>query len=183
MKAINIYTQRKINTDNYINTITGEVLFSEYPNLTSINVKDANLIIVDYGEFITIDSKALRYILTIFNQADMSKILRMADMVKGIYNVLHDEKGSAHSPQSLRLSLSYDAAEFSRFLKRLHTKSIIHYIAGYKDGRKCKYISMILNFSKTFTLKSTFIIFFKTHQLFFFEIGFKYTGALTHWLT
>lgn len=138
MKAIKIYTKRKIDVGNYVNTITGEVLFSEYPNTASINVKDANLIIVDYDEFITIDSKALRYILTLFNQPDISKILRMADMVKGVYNVLHDEKGSAHSPLSLRLSLSYDASEFSRFLKRLHTKSIIHYIAGYKDGRKCK---------------------------------------------
>ena len=142
MKATNVYYKRKIDPNNYFNSITGEVLFSEFPNTTSFNVKDANLIIVDYDEFITIDSKALRYILTIFNQADMSKILRMADMVKGIYNVLYDEKGSAHSPQSLRLSLSYDAAEFSRFLKRLHTKSVIHYIAGYKDGRKCKWIML-----------------------------------------
>jgi hypothetical protein len=73
MKAINIYTKRKIDSSNYVNTITGEILFSEFPHTTSINVKDANLIIVDYDEFITIDSKAFRYILTIFNQADMSK--------------------------------------------------------------------------------------------------------------
>ena len=128
MKAINIYTKRKIDPSSYVNTVTGEILFSEFPSTTSINLKDANLTIVDYDEFMTIDSKALSYILTLFNHADISKILRMSDMVKGVYNVPHDVKGSAHSPQSLRLSLSYDAAGFSRFLKRLHTKSVIHYI-------------------------------------------------------
>jgi hypothetical protein len=125
-----------------MNTVTGEILFSEFPTTTSINVKDSDLAIVDYDEFITIDSKALRYILTLFNQADISRILKMADMVKGVYNILHDSKGSAYSPQSLRLSLSYNAAEFSRFLKRRHSKSVIHNVNGYKDDRKCKWIML-----------------------------------------
>jgi len=77
----------------------------------------------------------------------------LADKVNGTYNILYDKKGIAHSPITLRLSLKYDESEFSRFMKRLHTKSIINYIAGYKDGRKCKWIMLnptLARKSKTF---------------------------------
>jgi len=142
MKPTNIYTKRKLDTSNYVNTTTGETLFSEFPSTTSINIKNETLAIVNYDEFIIIDSKAFRYIQTVFNHADTSRIMGMGDMVKGVYNVLHDEKGTAHSMKSLRTFLSYDESGFSKFMKRLHTKSIINYIVGHKDGRKCKWIML-----------------------------------------
>jgi len=142
MKPTTIYTKRNIDTSNYVNTITGETLFSEFPNTTSINVKDENLAIINSEEYIIIDSKALRYIQTIFSPSDLAKIQRLSDMVKGTYNMLYDKNGMAHIPKTLRASLDYDESEFSRFMNRLHTKSIIHYLYGYKDGRKCKWIML-----------------------------------------
>ena len=63
-----------------------------------------------------VDSKALRYIQTIFSKADLEKILRLSNMVGGFYNLLHDKKGKAHIPKTLRISLDYDASEFCRFM-------------------------------------------------------------------
>jgi len=57
------------------------------------------------------------------------------------------------SQKILRVSLDYDESEFSRFMKRLHTKSIVYYFSGYKDGRKCKWIMLnptLARKSKTF---------------------------------
>jgi len=142
MKPTTIYTKRNIDTSNYVNTVTGETLFSEFPNTTSINIKDENLAIVNSDEYIIIDSKAFRYIQTIFSAADLAKIQRLSDMVKGTYNLLHDQNGVALVPITLRASLDYDESEFSRFMSRLHKKSIIHYLYGYKDGRKCKWIML-----------------------------------------
>ena len=53
MKPTTIYTKRNIDTSNYVNTLTGETLFSEFSNTTS--------------EYIIIDSNAFRYIQTIFS--------------------------------------------------------------------------------------------------------------------
>lgn len=148
-----IYNKRKIDFTNYVNTTTGETFFSEFPNITSINIKNNNLAIVNSEEYIIIDSKAFRYIQKIFSAADMAKIHRLSDMVKGTYNLLHDKNGTPCIPKTLRTSLDYDESEFSRFLKRLHSKSIIHYLSGYKNGKKCKWIMLnptLARKSKTF---------------------------------
>ena len=63
-------------------------------------------------------------------------------MVKRHYNMLHEQNGVTHIPKTLRASLDYDEAEFSRFLNRMHTKSIIRYLKGYKDERKSKWIML-----------------------------------------
>jgi len=153
MKPTPIYTKRNIDTRNYVNTTTGETLFSEFPNTTSINVKDENLAIVNSEEYIIVDSKALRYIQMIFSPTDLAKIHRLSNMVKGNYNLLHDENGVAYIPKTLRTNLDYDESEFSRFMNRLHAKSIIYYLVGYKNDRKCKWIMLNPTFvrkSKTF---------------------------------
>lgn len=142
MRPLNSYKKKKINADDYTNIHTGESLSSEHPNTTSVNIKDEDLQIVNTLEYMIVDSKAFRYIQSIFSKVDMAKIQSLSDMVYGVYNILHDKRGTAHSPQTLRLSLGIDPSEFSRFMKRLHTKSIIHYIDGYKDGRKCKWIML-----------------------------------------
>jgi|SRR6185437_1490678 len=153
MKLTTIYTKRKIELANYVNALTGEPLFDEFPNATSINIKNENLAIVNSEEYIIIDSKAFRYIQSIFSSADLAKIHRISDMVKGSYNLLFDKKGVPHIPKTLRTTLDYDESEFSRFLKRLHTNSIINYLYGYKNGKKCKWIMLnptLARKSKTF---------------------------------
>lgn len=142
MKPKNIYKKKNINTSDYVNLQTGELLSAEVPNITSVNVKNVDLSIINTLEYIILDSKALRYIQSICTNADMARIHRLSDMVYGVYNILHDDKRKPHTTQSLRVSLDYDASEFSRFMKRLHTKSIIHYIEGYKDNRKCRWIML-----------------------------------------
>jgi len=102
MNPTTIYTKRKIDISNYVNTTTGETLFSEFPNTTSINIKDENFAIVNSEEYIIIDSKAFRYIQTIFSSADLAKVQRLSDMVKGTYNLLHDNKGIPHVPKNIK---------------------------------------------------------------------------------
>jgi hypothetical protein len=105
-------------------------------------IKNEEIKMLTSLEFICIDSVALRYIQGICTKADMEKVLRMSNMVTGIYNLLHDPCGQPHSPKTLRLDLDYDESEFSRFLKRLHSKSIINYMEGYKRGKKYKWIML-----------------------------------------
>ena len=141
-RILNVYNKKKINTGDYLNSLTGEQLSSEIPNISSLSVLDKEMKIIDSSEYIIFDSSALRHILPICSKADMEKILRMSDMVDGCYNVLHDKTGSVHSPKTLRLTLNYDESEFSRFMKRLESKSIICYRSVIKERRKYKTVMM-----------------------------------------
>jgi len=135
---------RKIQIDptKYANIETGELLSEEKQNIRSVNIPDPNLVIIHSDEYVIIDSEALRYIQTICSKPDLEKIQRMANMVKGCYNLLHDKQEIPHNPASLQNELNYDESEFSRFMKRLLNKSIIYYIEGYKNNRKCKWIML-----------------------------------------
>ncbi len=88
-----IYHKRKLDTSNYVNTVTGETLFSEFPNTTGITIQNQNLATINSLEYILIDSKSLRYIQSIFSTVDLARIQRLSDMVAGLYNILHDING------------------------------------------------------------------------------------------
>lgn len=142
MNTAPVYTKRKIDTSKFVDTTTGELLFSAYPNTTSVNGIETDLKIINSVEYIIIDSRALNYIQKIFSNTDLAKILRLANMVKGRYNLLHNLSGNVYTPITLRHHLLIDESEFSKLMKRLHENSIISYISGYKNGKKCKWIML-----------------------------------------
>lgn len=142
MNPTNIYTKKKIDTSIYVNTLTGETLYSEYPDTTSINLKNESHVILGSKNFIMFDSNAFKYVQTICSPADLSKILRIADMVKGDYNFVCGKDGTPHIPKTLRIALDYDESEFSRFMQRLFKKSIIYYLSGYENGKTHKWIML-----------------------------------------
>lgn len=148
MKTKNMFKRKKINPDDYANRYTGELLSSEQPHVTSVMIKNNDVVIVSSLEFICIDSVALRYIQTLCSKADMEKIHRMSNMVSGIFNLIHTTRGVPHSPKTLRLELDYDESEFCRFMKRLHSKSIINYMSGCMKGKKCRWIMLNPTFAR-----------------------------------
>ena len=153
MNTTNVYTKRTIDASKFVDTTTGEPLFSAFPNTTSVNIKDPDLKIINSVEYIIIDSKALNYIQKIFSNTDLAKILKLTNMVKGRYNLLHDLDGNAQTPITLRHNLLIGESEFSKLMKRLHENSIISYFSGYKNGKKCKWIMLnptLARKSKTF---------------------------------
>lgn len=79
---VKIATQKqKINSDNYVNIHTGELLSSEITNITSVNKQNEDLVIISSDNYIIIDSKALDYIQREFSKVETGRILQMADMV------------------------------------------------------------------------------------------------------
>jgi len=116
---------------------SGEVI----DGVTSVNVPDQDLVIIDSDEYVIIDSEALRYIQNNFNPMDLGRILKMADMTYGEFNILH--KGNTpHTSASLMEDLKYSRNKYSNFMKRLEKKSIIYYIVGYTNGKKVKHIML-----------------------------------------
>ncbi len=143
-----IFQKQKIDTSKYVNIDTGETLASEQPDLTSIN-KATDLVIISSTEYVIIDSKAREYIQANFNQAEVGRIIQMADMVKGCYNLLFNKKTALpHTKDTLAEELEYSRNIFADFMKKLYKKSVIYYISGVKNNRECVWIMLNPTFAR-----------------------------------
>lgn len=123
---------------------TGEII----PQSTTVNVVDQNLVIIHSDEYVIIDSHALQYILQNFNPVDYGRILKMADMTNGPYNILYHNREIPHTDATLMGELKYTRNKYADFMKKLYRKSVISYIHTVKDGKEMKYIMLNPNLAR-----------------------------------
>ena len=135
-----LFNKVNINPSDYVNTKTGETLQSENPNITSLNSFHNDLVIIDYKEYVVIDSKALNYISENFSSTEVGRIIKMSDMVKGCFNILHDKGQNPHTDESLMIDIEYTRNKYADFMKKLIMKGVIYYVIGYKNKKPVKYI-------------------------------------------
>jgi hypothetical protein len=136
---------RKVKLEQGIADVsTGEIL----PHSTTINVVDKDLVIVHSDEYVIIDSSALQYILQNFSPVDYGRILKMADMTNGVYNILYHNREVPHTDATLMEQLQYTRNKYADFMKRLYRKSVISYIHTVKDGKEMKYIMLNPNLAR-----------------------------------
>jgi hypothetical protein len=134
-------TRKKVDGDQFVDKDTGETLASVHPGVRSVNSVDDDVVIMHSKEFVVIDSIAFQYIARNFSVTDIGRILKMADMTYGEYNILYN--GSVpHDKASLMEAMEYSRNKFASFMKRLERKSIIYYISGYFDDKPAKYIML-----------------------------------------
>lgn len=130
---------RKIKSDgSLIDVTTGEVL----PAGTTVNIEDEDLVIIHSDEYVVIDSKALLYILDNFSATDYGRILKMANMTNGSYNILYQNRTVPHTDATLMEELKYTRNKYADFMKRLYKGGVIYYIKGVKDGVEFKHIML-----------------------------------------
>jgi len=137
-----VVTKKKMS--NLVDMETGEVL----PASTTVNVKDEDLVIVSSEEYVIIDSHALQYILSNFTHVDYGRILKMADMTNGTFNILYQDRKFPHTDATLMAELKYTRNKYADFMKRLYKKSVISYIYTVIDGKEYKYIMLNPNLAR-----------------------------------
>jgi len=135
-----VFKKTKIDASKYVNIETGQTLQSENPNITSLNSFHKDLVLLDYKEYVVIDSKALAYITKYFSSTELGRITKMADMVEGCFNILHDKEHIPHSDETLMQEIEYTRNKYAEFMKKLYKKGIIYYVTGYKNNKPIKYI-------------------------------------------
>lgn len=114
----------KRNIDTIVDTSTGECF-----NNATIS-ESTEFVLMDYDEYITIDSAALKYIVNNFSPTDYGRIVKMSDMVDGPYNVLYKDKNNPHTNQTLSEELKYSRNKYADFMRRLYKNGIISYFDG-----------------------------------------------------
>lgn len=133
------YVKKKFQPNSFVNTETGEDIQSE-TGASSYNVPTGNYMISS-DEYIIIDSKAKRYVESMFNQAECGRIFKMTDMVYGCYNILY--KGDIpHTKDTLSEELEYTRNKMALFLKKLLKENIIYYLSGYADDKPICWIML-----------------------------------------
>jgi hypothetical protein len=135
-----VFNKTKIDTSKYVNIETGETLQSENPNITSLNSFKSDLVMIDYKEYVVIDSQALNYIVQNFSSTEIGRITKMADMVDGCFNILHNKESIPHTDESLMEEVEYTRNKYAEFMKKLYKKGIVYYVTGYKHNKPVKYI-------------------------------------------
>jgi len=134
--------RRSIDSSKYVNMDTGETLASERPDITA-TTQSTDMVVVSYNEYVTIDSRAVEFIRREFNASETGRILAMADMVKGCYNILFNKKtNEPHCRETLSDDLEYSRNKFADFLKKLFDKSVVYYIKGVKGGKERVWIML-----------------------------------------
>jgi uncharacterized protein YeeX (DUF496 family) len=134
-------TTKKIDENQFVDKETGETLGSAHPGIRSVNTVDEDVVIMHSKEFVVIDSVAFQYISKNFSVTDIGRILKMADMTYGEYNILYNGN-VPHDKSSLMEAMEYSRNKFAAFMKLLERKSIIYYISGYFNDKPAKYIML-----------------------------------------
>lgn len=135
-----VFNKTKIDPSKYVNIETGETLQSENPNITSLNSFKSDLVMIDYKEYVVIDSHALNYIVQNFSSTEIGRITKMADMVEGCFNILHNDQKVPHTDESLMEEIEYTRNKYAEFMKKLYKKGVVYYVTGYKYNKPVKYI-------------------------------------------
>ncbi len=135
-----IHKKTKIDSTKYVNIETGETLHSENPHIISLNSINKDLVLISYDEYIVIDSQALYYISQHFSSTEIGRITKMADMVGGCFNILHNKEHKPHSDETLMHEIEYTRNKYNDFMKKLCRKGIVYYVTGYLDDKPVKYI-------------------------------------------
>jgi hypothetical protein len=150
-----VVTKKKMS--NLVDMETGEVLAPD----TTVNIKNEDLVIVNSEEYVIIDSSALQYILSNFSHVDYGRILKMADMTNGTFNILYQDRKFPHTDLTLMAELKYTRNKYADFMKRLYRKSVISYIYTVIDGKEYKYIMLNPNLArKRKTIDKTCLAYF-----------------------
>lgn len=134
------FNKLKVDATKYRNDKSGKTLDEEHPNITSLNRYNKNMIKAHYDNYVIVNSKAFDYINSVFTDVEISRILKMANMVQGCFNILHIDDDNHHTEESLMATIKYSRNKYNDFMKKLELKNIINYQYDYKDRKPVVYI-------------------------------------------
>jgi hypothetical protein len=131
----------KVDVEKYVNKETGEVMQSEMGmGMGKVHVVgQSESVLISSDEYIIIDSQAIEYVGKEFAPMDVGRIMKMANMTYGPYNIIH-KNGAPCTDDQLMQELNYSRNKYADFMKRLYRKSVIYYMSGVFEGKEAKYI-------------------------------------------
>lgn len=128
------YTKKVINSSNYVNLETGELLSDESPNITSVNRIDGDKMLVSYDRYVTIDYDALQYLTDNMGKTDNIHLTSMIGMLKDSSNMLFQRNGELHDSDTLAKQFNYAKSAFYKFVSTQMKAGILYELKGNFNG-------------------------------------------------
>lgn len=128
--------KERIDLSKFVNTETGEII-----NREAIVERDTDYVVINYDEYIIIDSTAHSYLRMVLKPSEFALFIEMLDMIQTPFNVLcKKDKKTLHDMNSLQKELNQSKTNFYKIMNVLFKKGLIWYFIGYKNGCKVKRI-------------------------------------------
>ena len=121
-------------------TINASVVDNETGELLDIPVTetvDTGLITFTTENFMTVDGDAWEYILTVINEVDSCRVIRMGNMLKTEHNIVFNHT-KPHTKETLSRFLGIDERSFRRLVNRLVKNNIMAYCVCAPSGFEYK---------------------------------------------
>lgn len=132
----------RVNTEEFSRNSTGEIMNSEIPNITSVNIVDENHIIIDSKEYIILDKVALDYLELTLPEKDMVYVYKLINMCGGKHNFILDKKDNPLTKEDLRVQLKLATTRFKSLMKTLFDRSVIGIYIVSKERKVYKYLTL-----------------------------------------
>ena len=118
----------KLHPEDYVNKHTGETLESELgDNGTAFATEATNTFNINSRDFVSFDTKAFHYLMSVLNKPDVSRVFHMSTMVHGDCAVLYHTNNHPHTSETLYTVLDMSHDEFYKMVQRLVDANILAY--------------------------------------------------------
>lgn len=132
-KIKNVKAKQNIEKD-FININSGEMIMSEIPDLAYI-VKNTDQVIIDYKEFVVMNSEVVEFLTKNLNPAELGRVLQLSHTIKSNWNILHNKKTNLpYELNEIAEAVFYTRDKFHKFIQKLYKASIVYKLKGYWDG-------------------------------------------------
>jgi hypothetical protein len=149
-KSVKKITEKKvIDLSLYHNEETGELLNSELGKGVKITVSQkTNNVSIDYDDYASISTEALKVLMTTLNNSDLASTLKMSICAKGPLSLLYNENNQLHSNETLQKYLDISSSStFFALINKLIKAGVLYQVKGliYGEVRKIYMINPFLS--------------------------------------
>jgi hypothetical protein len=110
------------------------MLHSEIQDLAYI-VKNTEQVIIDYKEFIVVNSEVIAFLADVLNPAELGKVLKLSNTIKTNWNILHNKKtNKPFDDIGLSEEMQYTRNKFYDFMNKMYKLSVVYKLKGYWGG-------------------------------------------------
>lgn len=123
-----------INAGDYVNVETGELLISEVKDGVTLTVKEGTTqFMINSDKYVTFDTNAILFLASTVGNADIGKIVQIANLVKGECSVVYNGN-YPHTSESLAVTLDMNLNKFYAFVRKMVKSGVMAYIVCAPSG-------------------------------------------------
>ena len=134
-KITKVKLNKVVDLENFTNSSTGETLLSELQNAIIEVKEDSGQVVIDYDEYVTIDSKAIKYCWEHLSIEEFGRLNIITDSTYTSYNIICSTNKTPYNENTLPPFLKLSKDRCIKFIRKLKKLGIIYTLNGLFMGK------------------------------------------------